>query len=61
MATNVRTPGQEEKGTDERSKDNTRLENIASKIDPPGRELKDEDLQDPGRMTPGAQPTDNRS
>lgn len=61
MVTNVKTPAQEQKGREERSKDNTRLENIASKIDPPGRDVSDEDLKDPGRMTPGAPPTDNRS
>lgn len=61
MVTNVKTPAQERKGKEERSKDNTRLERIASRIDPPGREVRDEDLKDPGRMTPGAPPADNRS
>lgn len=39
----------------------TRLEKVASKIVPPGHEVKDEDIFDPGRMTPDAPPVDNRS
>jgi hypothetical protein len=38
-----------------------RLEKIAHVIDPPSSEIRDRDLNDPGRMTPGAPPTDNRS
>lgn len=39
----------------------TRLEKVVSKIEPPGHEVKDEDILDPGHMTPGAPPVDNRS
>jgi len=39
----------------------TRLEKAASKVEPPGREVSDDDIFDPGRMTPGAPPVDNRS
>ena len=39
----------------------SRLEKIAQAIDPSGREISNQDLSDPGRMTPGAPPTDNRS
>lgn len=38
-----------------------RLEKFAEQVDPPGREIPDRDLKDPGRMTPNAPPTDNRS
>lgn len=41
--------------------DKGRLEKLAEHIDPPGREIPDRDLKDPGRMTPKAPPTDNRS
>lgn len=37
------------------------LDRIAKTIDPPGREVSTDDLKDPGRMTPGAPPVDNRS
>lgn len=39
----------------------TRLEKALSKIEPPGREVPDKDIFDPGSMTPGAPPADNRS
>lgn len=39
----------------------TRLEKAVSKIVPPSHEVKDEDIMDPGRMTPQAPPVDNRS
>jgi len=42
-------------------KDDSKLERIAKIVDPPGRDVKDDDLNDPGRMTPGAPPVDNRS
>lgn len=38
-----------------------RLEKFAEQVDPPGREILDSDLKDPGRMTANAPPTDNRS
>ncbi|WP_334189141.1 hypothetical protein [Noviherbaspirillum sp.] len=38
-----------------------KLERIAKVIDPPGNEVDGQDLNDPGRMTPGAPPVDNRS
>jgi hypothetical protein len=37
------------------------LEELAKKVDPPGREVSDDELKDPGRMTTGAPPVDNRS
>jgi hypothetical protein len=37
------------------------LEGLARAIDPPGSEVGDKELKDPGRMTPGAPPVDNRS
>jgi hypothetical protein len=37
------------------------LERLAKVIDPPGNEVDGQDLNDPGRMTPGAPPVDNRS
>lgn len=37
------------------------LERTAKKNDPPGRDASDDDLRDPGRMTPDAPPADNRS
>lgn len=42
-------------------KDDNVLERMAKIIDPPGREVSDDDLKDPGRMTPGSNRTDNRS
>jgi len=39
----------------------SKLERMARQIDPPGHEVSDKDLEDPGRMTPGSPPTDNRS
>ncbi|HVL75231.1 MAG TPA: hypothetical protein VM406_04385 [Noviherbaspirillum sp.] len=39
----------------------TRLEKLIAYIEPPGHEVKDDDIFDPGHMTPGAPPVDNRS
>jgi hypothetical protein len=39
----------------------SKLERIAEQIVPPSQEISDEDLKDPGRMTPKAPPTDNRT
>jgi hypothetical protein len=41
--------------------EDTALERIARKIVPPSTEVDDEDLKNPGRMTPKSPPTDNRS
>jgi hypothetical protein len=41
--------------------DDTPLEKLAKKIDPPSREVSDGELRDPGSATPGAPPVDNRS
>jgi hypothetical protein len=46
---------------DKHDKDDSILERAARKIAPPSNEVSDDDLKDPGRMTPGAPPTDNRS
>jgi hypothetical protein len=37
------------------------VERAARKIVPPSTEVSDDELKDPGRMTPGAPPADNRS
>jgi len=42
-------------------KDEGNLERMAKKIDPPGKEITNEDLRNPGATTPDATPTDNRS
>jgi hypothetical protein len=39
----------------------SKLERVVKQVEPPGREVTDDDLKDPGRMTPGSVPTDNRS
>jgi hypothetical protein len=39
----------------------SKLERIAEQIVPPSQEISDDDLKDPGKMTPAATPTDNRS
>lgn len=39
----------------------SKLERLVKHIEPPGHDVTDDDLKDPGRMTPGAPPTDNRS
>jgi hypothetical protein len=39
----------------------SKLERIVKQIVPPSHEVTDDDLKDPGRMTPAAPPTDNRS
>lgn len=39
----------------------TKLERVIKKIVPPSHEPSDEDLKDPGNMTPNAPPTDNRT
>lgn len=42
-------------------KHDSELEKLAKQVDPPGRETSDDDLRDPGNMTPDATPTRNRS
>lgn len=39
----------------------SKLERLVKYIEPPGRDVTDDDLKDPGRMTPNSPPTDNRS
>lgn len=39
----------------------SKLERIAKQIVPPSQDVTNDDLKDPGRMTPAAPPTDNRS
>jgi hypothetical protein len=39
----------------------SKLERLVKHIEPPGRDVTDDDLKDPGRMTPKSTPTDNRS
>jgi len=43
------------------SQHDSKLERIVRKIEPTGHEIRDDDLRDPGTMTPDAPPTDNRS
>lgn len=45
----------------EDKKDEGKLERLARKIDPSGKEVSNDDLKDPGRMTPGAPLVDNRT
>ena len=54
-------PTHKDKAEQDKRKDGGKLERLARKIDPPSREVSDEDLRDPGRMTPNSTPTDNRS
>lgn len=46
---------------DAANKEDTALERAAKKIVPPSHNVTTDDLKDPGRMTPNAPPTDNRS
>jgi len=41
--------------------DDNIIERTAKRIVPPSTDVDDEDIKDPGRMTPEASPTDNRS
>ncbi|HYC42286.1 MAG TPA: hypothetical protein VEB70_04785 [Noviherbaspirillum sp.] len=41
--------------------EDSKLERLVKHIEPPGRDVTDDDLKDPGRMTPNSTPTDNRS
>lgn len=50
-------PEQQDKN---KNNNDTVLERLARAIDPPSREIPDEDILDPGRMTPKS-PTDNRT
>lgn len=55
------TQGHDHKANTEPDKKDSTVERIVKKVEPPGRDVTDDDLRDPGRMTPGAPPTDNRS
>lgn len=63
MATEPDQQGKAEQDKAEQDKDKQegKLEQLAKAIDPPGREVDERDLKDPGRMTPDAPPVDNRS
>ena len=41
--------------------DDNAVERIAKKIDPPGTEATNQDIKNPGEMTPDATPVNNRS
>lgn len=41
--------------------DDNIVERTAKRIVPPGTDVDNKDIEDPGRMTPDASPTDNRS
>jgi len=45
----------------EPDREDSTLERLVKHIVPPGRDVTDDDLKDPGRMTPDARPTDNRT
>lgn len=45
----------------DRDQKDSKLERVAKQIVPPSQEVSNDDLKDPGRMTPAAPPTDNRS
>lgn len=55
------TPSHDREANTEPDRKDSALERTAKKIDPPGRDASDDDLRDPGRMTPDAPPADNRS
>jgi hypothetical protein len=59
MATNQ--PVRDHEANQEPDEQDTKLERIVKKIVPPSHEVTDDDLKDPGGMTPDAPPTDNRS
>ena len=60
MATNSDTKHDHSANRDPQ-KDEGLLDRLAKTIDPPGREVSNDDLSDPGRMTPDAPPVDDRS
>jgi hypothetical protein len=45
----------------DKSEDENMVERIAKKIVPPSTEVSDQELKNPGEMTPDARPTENRS
>ncbi len=47
--------------TKNQPQDDSVLERIAKTIAPPSHEVSDDELKDPGKMTPGAPPTKNKS
>jgi hypothetical protein len=47
--------------TKNQPQDDSVLERIAKTIAPPSHEASDDELKDPGKMTPGAPPTKNKS
>lgn len=47
--------------TKNQPQDDSALERIAKTIAPPSHEVSDDELKDPGKMTPGAPPTKNKS
>lgn len=53
--------GRDREANTEPDQKDSALERAAKKIDPPGRDATDDDLRDPGRMTPDTPPADNRS
>jgi hypothetical protein len=62
MTTNSKQHDQHDRQANtEPDKQDTKLERLVKHIEPPGREVTDDDLKNPGEMTPGATPTDNRS
>jgi hypothetical protein len=51
----------DENQAEKQQKDDSVLERMAKTIAPPSHEVSDDELKDPGKMTPGAPPTKNKS
>jgi hypothetical protein len=51
----------DEDQTKNQPQDDSVLERIAKTIAPPSHEVSDDELKDPGKMTPDAPPTKNKS
>lgn len=59
--TEPKQPDKEPNNLDKPQPGDTAVERIARKIVPPSTEVSDDELSNPGKMTPEAPPTDNRS
>jgi hypothetical protein len=62
---NTHQPQQDQRDEHQRNKHregvDEKLERALRTIDPPGREVSDDELRDPGNAIPSRGPTDNRS
>lgn len=55
------TSPESDQPSDQVEDEKTAVEHLMSEIVPPSQEVSDDDIMDPGRMTPKAPPVDNRS